>query len=423
MEATVINFNVNDFDEIRKQLTSKGLVYPPDSTDPRYKAAFEILKEFGCTIEVRHNYSFDKLGDENDPIATKAQCRQENSNQDRVDELADRFSAGEKLINPVIGIEDDKGFFFPGIGNQRSKACKQAGVTTSVIVVGANLDLQDRIVLVAKLAAISNRRTKLDVNTDSTEDIKYQMQNQWDLVMNVNLNSTSLVSSDLRVARQEYETFQEEDDALAEQYKRDWLFEWLKKEKPYFLSPNNEKAERSFAIYYADTFKDTRRQALSTEYHKGKIPETYNAFWSDINPETGEYINCWDPESNSYENDTKTVQTTFGGGNPKQNSMRTIHDNAWNGKRTESLEVCVRPSQHLRDLESLSTWRTSILDHYKKYNNRRYNLNTGDLKYPVVSKIIFPQHFTSDDQDKAFVWVRGTGSGIFKEVQKKLDNP
>lgn len=410
-----------DYDKIRKSLNAVGLTYPPDSSDSRYTKAFQLLKDIRCRIELVNDYVFETLGDAADPIAELAQCREENVDPERVDSFSCRFKSGEKLINPIIGIMDDDGNFFPAFGNTRSRALKKAGLSTTIIVAGSDLSLSDRKVLVKKLASISNRQERMDVSTDTNGDLKYQLEKHWELVETVDLDSNAIISQDLREAKQEFSDLLKNDtDSEAVDYKKKWLYSWVKKEKPFALYPEQEeKSWRSFCHIYADTFSATRRQTLPSDYHDGELSQLYNTFWSEKDPDTSEELHNWDMSLNHYKNDSKVVQVVFDGGNPTQNSERSILHHAFTLlKKTESLECFIRPQQGLKDIESLKKWRKDLLDNFKEYNIRRHTHDTGVIKCPVITKVVFLQHFTGDDETEAHGWIATTSGGFYKRVQE-----
>ena len=167
--------NNSDHDEIRKELVRQGLTYPNDSTDPRYRSCWEYIRHYNINTRVQKNYDFFDLALESHEFSQRTQCRENNIDTEKVENYAIRFENGEKLLNPIIGIYHE-GSFFPVFGNQRSRGMKQAGRTTSIIVIGENLSYADKKFLASRISNMSNRQTNLDVDKDSREDIIYQMK-------------------------------------------------------------------------------------------------------------------------------------------------------------------------------------------------------------------------------------------------------
>ena len=127
--------NLSDHDKIRKSLSRSDLVYPADSADDRYVNAWDYIKQHNLSVEAVEGYEFSSIGPEDHDLSQITQCRGANSQDEKVEDYTSRFSNGEKLINPIIAIEHD-GFYYPVFGNQRGKALQQAGVTTTILVVG-----------------------------------------------------------------------------------------------------------------------------------------------------------------------------------------------------------------------------------------------------------------------------------------------
>jgi len=407
---------LNDFDQIRKELQREVLTYPADSPDDRYVAFFDYIKLMEIPVEVIHNFDWDNLGEEDDTLSQITQCRDGNVNQDKVEDYKVRFENGEKLHNPIVAIYHE-GKYYIVFGNQRSKGMRLAGETTSIICLGKGMPYDDKKTIGLRLANISNRKTKLDVDTDSNEEIHYQMQNEWNRVLEINLSSNSLISEPYVKANKEYhQILVSKGMDAADDYKRKHFMNWFAEVKPDTLSKKPKTKKAQFGQYYSEAFNKNIKQRLTPGFHCGKEQEIYNSFWSmieidDDGLEQEMYI--WDTKTYSFANDTETVQMDARNGNPKQNTTTSIFSNKYSGKRCKSVEVMLRPPQNMRDINTIIGWEADCRTKFKEYNT---NPNHSLWSLPTIDKLIFLKHAASDHETTAWEWKKTPSGGFFKQI-------
>mgnify|MGYP003651766952 FL=1 len=406
----------NDHDKIRKSLSRSDLVYPADSADDRYVDAWNYVKQHNLSVEVMEGYDLSSIGLEDHELSQITQCRGGNSQDEKVEDYTSRFSNGEKLINPIIVIEND-GSYYPVFGNQRGKALQQAGVTTTILVVGGDLPYDTKKTLATKLANISNRKTPLDVATDDREDIVYQMGNEWRRVEEVDADSTSSVDEPYIKASKEFKSLLENKGPdAAEEFKREYFSSWFDNEKESTLSANEKTRRIQFGQYYCDAFSKNIKQRLTPGFHCGKEQEIYNNFWSmleidDDGLEQEMYI--WDTKTYSFVNDTETVQMDARNGNPKRNTGTTIFSNMYSGKRCKNVEVMLRPPQNMRDINTIIAWEATCRTKFKEYNtNPLHSL----WNLPTIDKLIFLKHTASNHETTGWEWKKTPSGGFFKQI-------
>lgn len=407
---------LNDFDQIRKELLKEDLTYPADSPDDRYVALLDYIKTNDIPIEVLHDFDWDLCGDEDHVLSEITQCRDGNVNSDKVEDYKVRFQNGEKLRNPIIAIYHE-GRLYIVFGNQRAKGMRLAGKKTSIICVGKGLSYEDLKIIGLRLANISNRKTKLDVDTDSRDEILYQMGNEWKRVVEIDLLSDSLVALPYVNANSEYyQILKEEGADKADEYKKQHFRDWFAEVKPDTLSANSGTKKIQFGQYYSDAFSKNIKQRLTSGFHCGKEQEIYNSFWSmleidDDGLEQEMYI--WDTKTYSFVNDTETVQMDARNGNPKQNTGTTIFSNMYSGKRCKSVEVMLRPPQNMRDINTIIAWEATCRTKFKEYNtNPLHSL----WNLPTIDKLIFLKHTASNHETTGWEWKKTPSGGFFKQL-------
>ena len=410
---------LNDYDGLRNQLKLAGLTYPGDSVDPRYKAAMDYLKVHNIPVNVEENCDFSSLALGTNKLSSLAQCRVDNASLDKVEDFTSRFSAGEKLVNPIIAILHE-GCIHPVFGNQRSKALKASGVKSSVMLVGDGYSSEDKNILAMELSAISNRVTTLDVDTDSRTDMLYQMRNFWDRVLLADLDSHDPLSLRYREMRTTYCDFSDKSEAqAAEDFKRECLVGWFDEFKPATLSSVPTTKKHQFGQYYNDAFsEDIKQKRQRGFYTSDRLEETYSSFWSEMYEVDGEEVDRygWDPNSNSYAKDATTVQMVLAGQkNPLQNGQRAMLDHWYSGKKCQSVELVMRPPQAMKSIRSIRDWQEKAVQKFTDFNNNP-KIQHG---IPQIDKLVILQHTTDDShQTIAYEWKRASGKGFFKSVHK-----
>jgi hypothetical protein len=408
-----------DFDQIRKQLESEGLTYPSDSPDPRYKDVINYCKEHSIPVEVVHDWNGSRLADTNTDFSTVCQCRVENIDEEKVSNYSERFKKGESLVYPIIAFEHG-GYHYPVFGNQRSHAIKRSGALTSILLVGNGLSYEEKRAAAKHCADISNRKTNLDVDTDTSEDIKYQMRTEWEEVLATDPKERStILKKRVNTKVKYYKLLEEDDDDAAEKCKRDYFVDWFATVKPDTLSKCEKSKNIQFGQAYSEAFSETIKQRLPDNYYKDKKvqEEIYLNYWSELKEEDGELVEQygWDPDKNSYKNNSDVVQIFTGGSNPHQNIRRQILEMAYNGKTTSSVEIMIRASLKCRDVENIRADE----DKWKKsFTADMLNPNKKVFKLPDLSKITFCQHTTTGHETTAWEWKKTATGGFFKKVEK-----
>ena len=411
-----IRLVTTDLDKIRKQLSRDELVYPADSTDVRYQEFARYVREMGLPIEVIENFDWSHLGDEDHELSEITQCRDGNVDQNKVDDYAVRFASGEKLNNPIIAVYYE-GRYYIAFGNQRGKGLRISNKTTSIICVGKGLSYDEIKIIGLRLANISNRKTKLDVDTDNREEILYQMQNEWKSVLSIDINSESLIAQSYVEANKEYHTLlKSEGEVAADNYKKQYFENWFNEIKPDTLSAVETTRKIQFGQYYSDAFNTSIKQRLTSGFHCGKEQEIYNNFWSEsAEDENGEQAEMyvWNPDTYSFANDTETIQMDARSGNPLQNTLSSIFRNCYAGKKCTSVEVMMRPPTNMRDINSINNWEATCREKFKEYNtNSKHSVWT----VPQIDKLVFLKHTTSDHETSAWEWKKTASSGFWKKV-------
>jgi len=408
--------NLSDHDKIRKSLSRSDLVYPADSADDRYVNAWDYIKQHNLSVEAVEGYEFSSIGPEDHDLSQITQCRGANSQDEKVEDYTSRFSNGEKLINPIIAIEHD-GFYYPVFGNQRGKALQQAGVTTTILVVGRDLPYDTKKTVATKLANISNRKTPLDVATDSREDIVYQMGNEWCRVEEVDVDSTNSVDESYIKASKEFKSLlTNKGPDAAEEFKREYFLSWFDSEKETTLSANEKTRKIQFGQYYNDAFSVNIRQRLTSGFHCGKEQEIYNFFWSEIilNSEgIEEELYIWNTDKFSFASDTVTVQMDARSGNPLLNTTSSIFQNKFKGRIAKNIEVMLRPPQNARDINKILEWESTCRSKIAEFNNNPNN--TGWVSC-VIDKLIFLQHVGDGHETTGWEWKKTPSGGFFKQI-------
>tara|TARA_R110002074_G_scaffold27652_1_gene79958 strand:+ start:105 stop:1358 length:1254 start_codon:yes stop_codon:yes gene_type:complete len=407
--------NNSDHDEIRKELVRQGLTYPNDSTDPRYRSCWEYIRHYNINTRVQKNYDFFDLALESHEFSQRTQCRENNIDTEKVENYAIRFENGEKLLNPIIGIYHE-GSFFPVFGNQRSRGMKQAGRTTSIIVIGENLSYADKKFLASRISNMSNRQTNLDVDKDSREDIIYQMQVEWDLVMESGDNETTVFSLPYQQTRDAYLKATEESEIAAIQVQRKHFDVWFYQVKPDTLAEDKEKRKRQLGKFFSDAFNENIKQRLSSGFHNGNEQAIYNSFWSstDVDGE-GEELYIWDTKVHSFSNDSKTVQMDARCGNPKQNSITLVLYNMYQEKCSETVEIMLRPHQGMKDIDKIVKYEKDCRKIFANHNN---GPKRREWKLPLFDKLIFLQHTTDGHKTTAWEWKKTANSGFWQQVKE-----
>ena len=397
-------------------MSRDSLVYPADSADDRYVNAWDYVKQHNLSVESVEGYEFSSIGTEDHDLSQITQCRGANSQDEKVEDYTSRFSNGEKLINPIIAIEHD-GFYYPVFGNQRGKALRKAGVTTTILVVGRDLPYDTKKTVATKLANISNRKTPLDVATDTRDDIVYQMGNEWSRVVEVDVDSTNSVDESYIKASKEYISLLTNKGLdAAEEFKREYFSSWFDSEKETTLSANEKTRKIQFGQYYNDAFSVNIKQRLTSGFHCGKEQEIYNFFFSEIilNSEgVEEELYRWNTDKFSFASDTVTVQMDARCGNPLQNTKSSILRNKHEGKICKNIEVMLRPPMNARDINRILDWESNCRTKFAEFNN---NLNSNAWGMPVIDKLIFLQHVGDGHETTAWEWKKTPSGGFFKQI-------
>lgn len=408
----------NDLDKIRKQLSRQELTYPGDSTDVRYRDFMNYVRDFNLPIELVEDFEWSHLGDEDHELSAITQCRDGNVDENKVADYAARFANGEKLNNPLIAVNYE-GKYYIAFGNQRGKALRLSNTTTSIISVGKGLSYDEIKTIGLRFANISNRKTKLDVDTDDRAEILYQMQNEWNRVLGVDVNSKSPILEPYVKASKEYQALLSSgDEVSADNYKKLYFEKWFDEVKPDTLSSVEKTRKIQLGQYYSDAFSDDIKQRLTSGFHCGKEQETYNMFWSHlVEGENGEQLEeyVWNPETYSFANDAKTVQMDARCGNPLQNTLSSIWRHMYSGKICENVEIMLRPPTNMRDIKSINKWEANCRKVFKEFNTNQKHSAWG---LPKLGKLIFLKHTTSDHETSGWEWKNTVTGGFFQKVEK-----
>lgn len=408
----------NDLDTIRRQLSRQELTYPGDSTDVRYRDFHNYVREMSLPIEVIDDFDWSDLGSEDHELSEITQCRDGNINQDKVDDYTVRFAGGEKLNNPIVAVHYD-GKYYIAFGNQRAKGLRASNKTTSVICVGKGLDYEEVKTIGLHLANISNRKTKLDVDTDDRGEILYQMQNEWKHVQQVDIDSKSSILQPYVEANRKYRSLLlSEGESSADNYKKQYFENWFDRVKPDTLSSVEKTRKIQFGQYYSDAFNADIKQRLTAGFHKGKEQEIYNEFWSHLEEDedgSQSEMYIWNTETYSFSNDASTVQMDARSGNPLQNTMSSIFRNMYGGSRCTNVEVMMRPPTNMRDINSIKEWEKNCRKKFAEYNVDPKHSIWG---LPEIGKLIFLKHTTSDHETSGWEWKKTASGGFFKKVEK-----
>ena len=353
----------------------------------------KLLNQWTVTKKLDSHFDFSqRLALSDDERTFLSQCRQDGWNKETLDEMQAWWENGVQMRQFPIGVEID-GEVFIAVGNHRAESMRRAGMTGSCIIVGDGLTNKDKLLLLQKLANVSNSKHTNDKRTDSMNDVVMQAGGAWDSVKNVDMGSQNPIGVNERYWNQAYNTAATLEES--EIVQRDWYEDWMNQNKPNSFS------------YPAIRTKIYNRALTSKSGQGGLLPldaEQMNLRFGKAFPGYG-----WDEKKYKFENgeDIHQMSTTWNNrvANSPLNIRRTILDNYYQLDGT--IEVSNKHEVHV----VVEGYTASTLDgrkgHIKQWLETisKYNQNERVKKHgiPSVTKVLFIKSINNvGDSDFAF---------------------
>jgi len=353
----------------------------------------KLLNQWTVTKKLDSHFDFSqRLALSDDERTFLSQCRQDGWNKETLDEMQAWWENGVQMRQFPIGVEID-GEVFIAVGNHRAESMRRAGMTGSCIIVGDGLTNKDKLLLLQKLANVSNSKHTNDKRTDSMNDVVMQAGGAWDSVKNVDMGSQNPIGVNERYWNQAYNTAATLEES--EIVQRDWYEDWMNQNKPNSFS------------YPAIRTKIYNRALTSKSGQGGLLPldaKQMNLRFGMAFPGYG-----WDEKKYKFENgeDIHQMSTTWNNrvANSPLNIRRTILDNYYQLDGT--IEVSNKHEVHV----VVEGYTASTLDgrkgHIKQWLETisKYNQNERVKKHgiPSVTKVLFIKSINNvGDSDFAF---------------------
>lgn len=191
----------------------------------------KLLDKWGTTKKLDSNFNYaERLAPSTDERVTFSQCRKDGWNEEELAEMQTQWDNGVPMRQFPIGVEID-GMLFTANGNHRAESMRRANKTGSYIIIGEELALEsDKLLLLQKIANISNSKHTNDKRTDETSDVIKQVKGAWISVKTADLGSPSRIGAEDRHWRIKYDAARTQEEA--DTIQRDWYDSWMGKNKP-----------------------------------------------------------------------------------------------------------------------------------------------------------------------------------------------
>tara|TARA_R110000822_G_scaffold71557_1_gene172470 strand:+ start:111 stop:1574 length:1464 start_codon:yes stop_codon:yes gene_type:complete len=179
-------FTGDEFD-LRRAIQEHNYVDPKyDPADERNQEGWEYLMDHKIQIEFHHNFNYSLMGSHTSPWYRFAQSRQGSENiNDILEKYNNFYLEGTAMKRLPIGCIID-GKLFVGFGNHRARAHQLAiekGYASNggVLIVGSDLSDWEKAKILSDLAAMSNKRTDDEVQSEKNTDITHQVKTAFEL--------------------------------------------------------------------------------------------------------------------------------------------------------------------------------------------------------------------------------------------------
>ena len=355
----------------------------------------KLLNKWGTTKKLDSNFNYaERLAPSTDDRCAFSQCRQDGWNEEELAEMQSLWEKGVPMRQYPIGVEID-GMLFTAVGNHRAESMRRAGLTGKYIIVGEGLALEsDKLLLLQKLANVSNSKHSNDKRTDATKDIISQVKGAWASVKNVDVNSQNPIGAPERHWNSLYNSASTIE--AADIIQRDWFEGWMNENKPCSFTHQSTRT-KIFNTSLTDKTGQGGLLPLTLEEKKKAFQKSFAGYTWDENKykfENGEEIwqipTTWNKRTaNSTLNLSRTILYTC-----HRLSSKFVLSNKHEIHVIVDGDSCAT-SLAGRD-RHISEWLAEITKFNQNPNNKKWDL-------PSVTKVLFTKSLNGcGDSDFAY---------------------
>ena len=346
------------------------------------------LNKHKIKIELVPKFDFAKhLASGDSQHAVKSQCRIEGLDQDELREMEAQWLRGEKMKEPPIGVCLENGEVHLGLGNHRGYSKANVKQKDRVFLVGMGLSDNDKLKLLAEIAALSNSKTSTDKRTDKMEDIAFQVNEAWKSVKSVDPNGNSSLRRDDRRWNNMYNQARTPEEQ--ERVKELWFKSWMD--------------EKKTLVTYKSTRTKIYNQAFSSQHgQRGLANYTEKAFKKIFSKK---FPGCkWNPKKYDIKKGSDIWQFSSKWNKRVENSplniRRAILDTVFTATHETSyqdeIHIIINGDTGVTTLEGRQKHIDVVIKGINEYNT---NENRKKWNSPVVSKIVFTRQLNNVDDD------------------------
>ena len=368
----VIQLNSSYYVQHSQALVKLGMRDPSEDTDERYRLVWEYIIKHQLKLRVESNYDFEsKLGSRESKHYGDFQARQSCEDSSSVEDYYSTFYENNKSQKRVIIGFEMETYFFPSVGNHRSRAHKMGqnkGFESRghVLIVGDGLSQEEKRKHGLEIAAISNRESDDDVNPETEYDIEHQLNRAWELEKQLYPNCAT------------WDT----------KKKTEWARDWVVARKPkYSLASRSKRLSRIVNSLFAEH----RVQSLPFP-DNSKIAQQFVMFFPKSD---------WNPE-----NSNKIIQKRF----PtrydfvSQELYRLWKDRTTATPVRDKVWIAARVGKVLdANITSSITVESGRIGFLNAMSENNKNVNHIQGGFPIVERIMFVKQSESDSYE-AWEW-------------------
>ena len=366
--------NPNSYYKHREALVRLGLEDPMSDKDERYNKIWNYIVSNNLSIKIVSNYDFTRLAPRTDDKFKFFQARVNSEKASKVQEMYEMFyELDQPMKRVIIGFEIDDELFV-SVGNHRSRAHRRAQINYDkeskghVIVLGDGLTEAQKKLHGLALAGLSNYESDDDIDRETEEDIRHQLQCAWEIQQDLDPSSIN----------------------WDEEHQIEWGKEWVVNMKPKYKLPSRGM-KVSLSRIVNSLFASHIEQTLP-------FPDTadldlhFQGFWprSSWDPDTSGQIRQERFPTHSQMMDTKLREIWW-----KRPVASQVRDKVWIAARCgETLNA------NITSIDNIAKKRKRFVINCTKSNK---NVNAVAGGYPLVERIIFVQQ-THGDNYEAWEW-------------------